>query len=45
MMTPRPLAAGGIAPAFVLPDPNGTPISSARLLSKGTLVVTFYRGV
>jgi peroxiredoxin len=44
-VAPKPLTAGDNAPCFVLPDPNGTLISSAELLSKGTLVVTFYRGV
>jgi peroxiredoxin len=33
------------APAFTLNDPDGKPISSAELLSKGPLVISFYRGV
>jgi peroxiredoxin len=44
-VAPKPLTAGVNAPCFVLPDPTGNLISSAELLSKGTLVVTFYRGV
>jgi peroxiredoxin len=44
-VAPKPLGAGDNAPCFVLPDSNGAVISSAELLSKGTLVVTFYRGV
>lgn len=37
--------AGDMAPAFVLDDPEGHSISSADLLAKGPLIVTFYRGV
>jgi peroxiredoxin len=44
-MAPQPLAAGNCAPPFILPEPNGALISSIELLRKGTLVVTFYRGV
>ena len=40
----RALKAGDHAPAFVLPDPEGKPVSSAELLRDGPLVVTFYRG-
>ncbi|PXW25481.1 peroxiredoxin-like family protein [Paraburkholderia caballeronis] len=36
---------GAQAPAFVLDDPDGRPVSSATLLAQGPLVVTFYRGV
>ena len=39
------LKAGDKAPAFVLDDPDGAKVSSAELLAKGPLVVTFYRGV
>jgi peroxiredoxin len=42
---PKSLGAGAIAPSFVLPDPDGALVSSAQLLKKGALVVTFYRGV
>ncbi|CAI6337941.1 unnamed protein product [Periconia digitata] len=31
-------------PSFTLPNATGTPTSSAALLSKGPLLVTFYRG-
>jgi peroxiredoxin len=41
----RALKAGDKAPAFTLPDPDGNPVSSAELLAKGPLVVSFYRGV
>jgi peroxiredoxin len=41
----RAVKAGEIAPEFVLPDPDGNPVSSRQLLAKGPLVVTFYRGV
>lgn len=41
----RPLEAGDPAPAFVLPDPDETMVSSAALLEAGPLVVTFYRGI
>jgi peroxiredoxin len=40
----RALRVGDRAPSFTLPDPNGKPVSSADLLAKGPLVVTFYRG-
>ncbi len=39
------LKAGDLAPAFTLPDQSGTQVSSADLLAKGPLVVSFYRGV
>lgn len=39
------LKAGDKAPAFMLHDPEGNPVSSAALLEKGPLVVSFYRGV
>jgi len=41
----RALKAGDTAPAFTLNDPEGHPISSADLLARGPLVVSFYRGV
>ncbi|ARP82279.1 alkyl hydroperoxide reductase [Bordetella genomosp. 8] len=41
----RALKAGDRAPGFTLIDPNGHPVSSAELLAKAPLVVTFYRGV
>jgi peroxiredoxin len=41
----RALKAGDRAPAFTLRDPNGVEVSSAGLLAKGPLVITFYRGV
>jgi peroxiredoxin len=41
----RALKAGDRAPAFTLRDPNGAEVSSADLLAKGPLVITFYRGV
>jgi peroxiredoxin len=44
-MAPRPLGAGDRAPSFALPDSNGTVVSSTEFLRKGTLVVTFYRGI
>jgi len=40
----RALKAGDGAPAFVLNDPDGKPVSSAELLKQGPLVLTFYRG-
>jgi peroxiredoxin len=39
------LKAGDVAPSFTLSDPEGAPVSSADLLAKGPLVVSFYRGV
>lgn len=41
----RALKAGDRAPVFALQDSEGTLVSSADLLRKGPLVVTFYRGV
>ena len=41
----RALKAGDVAPSFTLKDPDGKPVSSAELLAKGPLVVSFYRGV
>lgn len=41
----RALKAGDRAPAFTLSDPEGRPVSSASLLAKGPLVLSFYRGV
>ncbi len=41
----RALKVGDKAPDFTLSDPNGVPVSSADLLARGPLVVSFYRGV
>ncbi len=41
----KALKAGDKAPAFTLDDPDGQPVSSADLLARGPLVVSFYRGV
>lgn len=38
------LGSGGKAPVFSLPDHNGKLVSSAELLSRGRLVVCFFRG-
>ena len=40
----RALKVGDKAPAFTLEDPDGAEVSSAALLARGPLVVTFYRG-
>src|SRR5215510_14246617 len=40
----RALKVGDKAPAFRLPDADGKEVSSAELLARGPLVVTFYRG-
>ena len=40
----RILKVGDTIPAFTLPDATGHPVSSAALLAKGPLVVSFYRG-
>jgi peroxiredoxin len=40
----RALVAGDSAPAFVLKDQNGKPVSSLELLSRGALVICFIRG-
>jgi peroxiredoxin len=41
----KALKAGGRAPAFILPDTNGKPVSSKELLARGPLIISFYRGV
>jgi hypothetical protein len=41
----RVIKVGSLAPEFVLPNVRGEKVSSAELLRKGPLVVTFYRGV
>jgi peroxiredoxin len=41
----RAKKAGEIAPSFVLNDGGGHSVSLAALLSRGPLVLTFYRGV
>jgi peroxiredoxin len=38
------LEVGALAPAFTLTDHNDKPVSSAELLSRGRLVVCFFRG-
>ncbi len=40
----KALQVGDHAPEFTLPDVNGKPVSSADLLAKGPLIVTFIRG-
>jgi len=39
------LKAGDTAPTFTLKDPDGASVSSATLLERGPLIVSFYRGV
>jgi peroxiredoxin len=39
------LGVGDHVPAFELPDPDDIMVSSAALLEKGSLIVTFYRGI
>ncbi len=41
----RALKAGDHAPSFDLPDQDGAMVSSADLLLKGPVVLSFYRGV
>ena len=41
----RALKAGDRMPAFTLNDPDGQPVSSAELLARGPLIISFYRGV
>ena len=41
----RAIKAGDRAPQFTLKDHNANDVSSADLLARGPLVVTFYRGV
>ena len=42
--TNHPLKAGDAAPAFILKDLDGNRVSSADLIARGPLVVSFYRG-
>ena len=41
----RAKKVGDKAPSFTLKDPEGNTVSSAELLAKGPLIVSFYRGV
>src|ERR1700740_593639 len=41
----RAKKAGDVAPSFSLKDPDGNVISSADLLKRGPVVLSFYRGV
>jgi peroxiredoxin len=41
----RAKKAGDVAPEFILNGPNGKPVSSRELLTRGPLVISFYRGV
>jgi len=41
----RALKVGHTMPAFTLADPDGKLVSSADLLAKGPLAISFYRGV
>jgi hypothetical protein len=41
----RALKVGDRAPKFALPNAQGQMVSSAKLLERGPLVVSFYRGV
>jgi peroxiredoxin len=41
----RAKKAGDVAPGFTLEDADGNEVSSAELLARGPLVLTFYRGV
>jgi peroxiredoxin len=41
----RAKKAGDVAPEFILNDPNSKPVSSRELLTRGPLVISFYRGV
>jgi peroxiredoxin len=41
----RAKKAGDVAPSFALKDPDGNVISSADLLKRGPVVLSFYRGV
>jgi peroxiredoxin len=36
---------GSRAPDFVLPDADGRPVSLARMLERGSVVLSFYRGI
>lgn len=40
----RVVRVGEQAPEFTLPNAQGAPVESKRLLTAGPLVVTFYRG-
>jgi hypothetical protein len=41
----RSKKAGDVVPSFSLKDPEGNLVSSADLLKRGPLVLSFYRGV
>lgn len=44
-ITDKAFGEGAILPPFELVNTEGENVSSAELLQKGNLVVTFYRGV
>ena len=44
-ITDRIPSVGDALPPFELPDTDGNPVSSADLLAKGPIVLTFYRGL
>ncbi|SAK49183.1 AhpC/TSA family protein [Caballeronia pedi] len=41
----RAKKVGDVAPTFILQDADGNTVSSTELLTKGALVISFYRGV
>ena len=43
-ITNQALAKGATLPPFSLPDIHGSTVNSDELLTKGPLVVSFYRG-
>ncbi len=40
----RAIGSGDTAPDFTLPDSQGNEVSLAKLLARGPLVLTFFRG-
>ena len=44
-ITEKAIKPGEILPEFMLPDAKGDIVSSKNLLSKGALVISFYRGI
>ena len=41
----RAIKVGETFPAFVLPDANGSQVSSQEILQRGPMLITLFRGV
>ena len=44
-LTEQAIKVGSTLPEFTLPDEQGRSVSSTELLTKGPLIISFYRGI